>query len=65
MEIVAINDEPLQPPLQLDMVGAPVDDAVNVTTPWKPFAKMMTRGMNRLSVRVGEETVEVLLEIEL
>ena len=65
VEIVVINGEPLLPPLQFDMVGAPVDGVVNVSTPWKPFAKMMTRGMNRLSVRVGEETVEVLLEIEL
>jgi hypothetical protein len=65
VEIVAINDEPLQPPLQLDMVGAPVDGSVKVTTPWKPFVKMMTQGMNRLSVKAGEETEEVLLEIEL
>ena len=65
VEIVAINDQPLQPALQLDLVGTPLEGAVKVTTPWKPFAKMMTRGMNRLSVRVGEETVEVLLEIEL
>jgi len=65
VEVVAINSEPLAPPLQFDMVGAPVDGAVKVTTPWNPFAKMMSRGMNRLSVKVGEETVEVLLEIEL
>jgi hypothetical protein len=65
VEIVAINDEPVQPPLQFDMVGAPVDGSVKVTTPWKPFVKMMTQGMNRLSVKAGEETVEVLLEIEL
>ncbi len=65
VEIVAINDEALEPPLQLDMVGAPVDGKVKATTPWKPLAKMMTQGMNRLSVKAGEETEEVLLEIEL
>jgi len=65
VEIVAINDEPLETPLQLDMVGAPVDGSVKVTTPWKPLATMLTQGMNRLSVKAGEETEEVLLEIEL
>ena len=65
VEIVAINDEPLETPLQLDMVDAPVDGSVKVTTPWKPLATMLTQGMNRLSVKAGEETEEVLLEIEL
>jgi hypothetical protein len=64
VETVAINDQPVRPALQLDLAGTPEEGEVIATTPWKPFAKMMTRGMNRLSVRVGEETVEVLLEIE-
>mgnify|MGYP004374546009 CR=1 FL=1 len=64
VEIVAINDKPLETPLQLDMVSAPVDGSVKVTTPLKALAKMMSQGMNRLSVKAGEETEEVLLEIE-
>ena len=51
--------------MECDMVGAPVDGSVKVTTPWKPLATMLTQGMNRLSVKAGEETEEVLLEIEL
>ncbi len=65
VEIIAINDQPVRPTLQLDLAGTPEEGvAVIATTPWKPFAKMMTRGMNRLSIKVGEEIVEVLLEIE-
>lgn len=63
-EIIAINGEPIRPAVVLDLSGDPAEGAIVATTPWKPLTKMMRRGMNQLTIKAGEETAEVLLEIE-
>jgi hypothetical protein len=61
--VVTVNDKEI-PALPIQLLGAPAA-TVNGTVDWKALSKHFTRGMNRLGVRSGDTTVEVLVEIEL
>lgn len=62
--IVSVNDQEI-PPIQVKIVGQRSEGLYNAVVDFKVLSKHFTKGMNRFEVQVGEDTAEVLLEIEL
>ena len=66
ISIVSVNEKEI-PPIQVDLVGEgeKEKDTYEAVVDFKVLSKHFTRGMNRIEVEMGDERVEVLLEIEL
>lgn len=62
--IVSVNDKEI-PPIQVSIEAQGSGGLYHGTVDFKTLSKHFTRGMNRFVVKVGEDTAEVLLEIEL
>ena len=60
--VISVNGGGIQP-LEIRIAGQPAE-VVTGTVDFKALSKHFTKGMNRLGIRAGEATVEVLLEIE-
>jgi hypothetical protein len=61
--IVTVNGKEI-PPIQVALVGDTEEDKYRAVVDYKTLSKHFTRGMNRFEIEVGEERVEVVLEIE-
>lgn len=66
VEIIAINDQSLEDRIKLEFTefDEEAGTAVGVTE-WKPLTKLMAKGMNEITLRIGGELVTVLMEVEL
>lgn len=62
--IVTVNDQEI-PALPVTITGERSEGVYSASVDFKTLSEHFTKGMNRFDVKVGEETTEVLLEIEL
>lgn len=64
IEIVSVNGKEIFP-IQVPLVGEAGDDTYKGEVDFKALSKYFKSGMNRFEVEMGDESAEVLLEIEL
>jgi len=62
-----VNDGPIDP-LEIEVLGASEEDGCRVvegSVDLKELAKHFSKGINRFTVSAGEETTEVILDVEM
>jgi hypothetical protein len=67
LQVTAVNDGPIDP-LEIEVLGASEEDGCRVvegSVGLKELAKHFSKGINRFTVSAGEETTEVILDVEM